>query len=663
MNMPPFLLAAALLFWGWQAGALAVAAVFALAVEAPRHTRVRFDLGPGDYSRIADFCTVLFVALIVFLAATRGVTRGVLTAFEWLPAVLLPVVVAQRLGRADRVNLSALFLYLRRLRQRDASVEDPLVDTSWVFLGVTLIAAGTANSRGVGYFAGVVLIAGWALYAMRPRHHARPAWLALFAAAALSGYYGQMGLAQLQTMLETLVPDWTLGTAPDDPYRSSTRIGQLGEIKASDAIVARVHAPEADPARPRLLHRASYNRYSGTSWLARTGPMRQLTPEPDGATWPLAGAPAGGNGASSRVKLSVRLNQGKSLLALPQGTLKLAGLPATRLKRNALGAVQAEIEGDWASYAAETGSADSDAPPDADDMLVPDAERPALRRVADELRLRGLPPQQVVQRVERFFSGFGYSTYRGAAAQGPSPIADFLTRSRSGHCEYFAAATALLLREAGIPARYATGYSVQEYSRLEQAYLVRNRHSHAWVRARVDGRWIDLDTTPATWFAEEEKRAPAWQGLADLLGWARFRLSQRSQTPAQDSWWLWAGAALAVWLGWRLAGKRRLSRDEAPGPPATAPVDFPGCDSEFYRVMEALSARVGVRATGEPVDAWVARAGRVLDARTAQRLDRLAKLHQRYRFDPAGLTAADRAQLEGESSAMVASPDAARTGA
>ncbi|MBT8330725.1 MAG: transglutaminase-like domain-containing protein, partial [Deltaproteobacteria bacterium] len=42
----------------------------------------------------------------------------------------------------------------------------------------------------------------------------------------------------------------------------------------------------------------------------------------------------------------------------------------------------------------------------------------------------------------------------------PKNIENFLTRSRSGHCEYFATATVLLLRQAGIPARYARGYSV-----------------------------------------------------------------------------------------------------------------------------------------------------------------------------------------------------------
>ena len=41
-----------------------------------------------------------------------------------------------------------------------------------------------------------------------------------------------------------------------------------------------------------------------------------------------------------------------------------------------------------------------------------------------------------------------------------TPLADFLLRTRSGHCEYYATATVLLLRAAGIPARYAHANAV-----------------------------------------------------------------------------------------------------------------------------------------------------------------------------------------------------------
>ena len=77
-----------------------------------------------------------------------------------------------------------------------------------------------------------------------------------------------------------------------------------------------------------------------------------------------------------------------------------------------------------------------------------------------------------------------------------SALSHFLLQSRAGHCEYFATATVLLLRAAGIPARYCRGYAVQEFSKLENRFIVRDRHAHAWTLAYVDGIWTNFDTTP-----------------------------------------------------------------------------------------------------------------------------------------------------------------------
>jgi len=54
-----------------------------------------------------------------------------------------------------------------------------------------------------------------------------------------------------------------------------------------------------------------------------------------------------------------------------------------------------------------------------------------------------------------------------------------------------------------VPTRYAVGYSVQEWSRLEQRYIVRARHGHSWALVYVNGAWRDVDTTPAIVHAEE----------------------------------------------------------------------------------------------------------------------------------------------------------------
>jgi transglutaminase-like putative cysteine protease len=636
VSVPPFLLGACLAFWGWESGNLLVALPLAALVEGARWSRLRFDLRTIDYSRIADLSTVFFVGLAVVFAANRGVSHGVLAAFQWLPAALSPVILSQFLGASRRIPLSALFRYLRKLRERNPAIKDPPVDVSAAYAAVAIISAGVANARGPAYYAGVVALTSWGLLASPAVRARLAAGVLMLAAAAGAGYAGHVGLAQLQAALETWISDWQLRGFESDPYRTTTDIGTIGRLKQLDTILLRVYADPKASRGTLLLHRASYNDYVGTTWLARNAPMEALAPEADGTTWTLApGEPA------ARLRIATRIERGSNLLALPPGTLRIGQLAATAARRNALGAVHADTGGDWIHYEAQSAAGIADyAAPSALDRSLPAAERAAFARLAERLALPGLPPAEAVRRVEEYFRAFDYSTWRDTLPPvGATPLGDFVTRSKSGHCEYFAAATTLLLRAAGVPARYATGFAVLEYSPLEGAYLVRARHAHAWTRAWVDGRWTDLDTTPPSWLAEEEKLAPIWERLADLARWASFRWSQRGEFKAGDEWFA-VLAALAALLAWRLLRGRSLVRDGAS--PATPAREYPGLDSEFYRVEIALAKSGTAREAGEPLSSWVAR---LPAGEKRARLDRALQLHLRYRFDPLGLSREERRAL------------------
>jgi hypothetical protein len=367
--------------------------------------------------------------------------------------------------------------------------------------------------------------------------------------------------------------------------------------------------------------------------------MAPVAAQPDGATWVLAdGTP------DSSVRIVTRLENGKALLALPGDTVRVAELNAAEVKRNALGAVQADVGGDWARYVAvRSDGIVGSAPPGDEDVTLPAAERAAIEALAAELELRNVPADEAVRRVAQHFGGFSYSTYRETAApRGTTALADFLQRSQSGHCEYFAAATTLLLRAAGIPARYATGFAMMEYSELEGAYVVRARHAHAWTRAWVGDRWVDVDTTPSIWFAEEARLAPAWQKLVDFFRWASYRWAQRAGFEASEAWLALLGVLVVV-LGWRIVrGKRATSRTASiEGPLARV---FPGRGSGFYDVERALLARVGPREPGTSLGAWVSRIEAALEESLRGDLPRTLELHTRLRFDPEGL--ADREQTE-----------------
>lgn len=72
----------------------------------------------------------------------------------------------------------------------------------------------------------------------------------------------------------------------------------------------------------------------------------------------------------------------------------------------------------------------------------------------------------------------------------------FLEESDSGYCIHFASAATVLLRAAGIPARYVTGYLVD--TQAAEKVKVRQSSAHAWVECYIDGMgWVPLEATPA----------------------------------------------------------------------------------------------------------------------------------------------------------------------
>ena len=79
----------------------------------------------------------------------------------------------------------------------------------------------------------------------------------------------------------------------------------------------------------------------------------------------------------------------------------------------------------------------------------------------------------------------------------------FLNESETGYCVHFATAAAVLLRAAGVPARYVTGYAVEVTA--GQKVTVTANQSHAWVEyLNDDNIWTVLDATPAEWMEQEQ---------------------------------------------------------------------------------------------------------------------------------------------------------------
>ena len=67
------------------------------------------------------------------------------------------------------------------------------------------------------------------------------------------------------------------------------------------------------------------------------------------------------------------------------------------------------------------------------------------------------------------------------------PLQEFLFVRRAGHCEYFAAAMAVMLRSLGVPARVVNGFQRGEWNPYGQYYIVRYYDAHSWVEAFMPG--------------------------------------------------------------------------------------------------------------------------------------------------------------------------------
>ena len=84
-------------------------------------------------------------------------------------------------------------------------------------------------------------------------------------------------------------------------------------------------------------------------------------------------------------------------------------------------------------------------------------------------------------------------------AGGSDPLADFLFNVKSGHCEYYSTAMAVLLRSRGIAARVVNGFLPGEYNEAAGAYTVRQSDAHSWVEVYFPETraWVTFDPTPS----------------------------------------------------------------------------------------------------------------------------------------------------------------------
>ena len=665
-----------LLLWGWQADLLWLALAMAAVLEAPRLIKVRVEISQADFDRLWSFSSVLFLAVIFYLALARqgldavGALTGAppspdqpegmhrvsgtaLTFLRWLPFILFPFTMGVAWSRTTVLPWSTFSLYEQARAKRQPLAPPPewatrLMHPGYLYVGMTAFAATTTAGHPLFFLPLLLVVLLIAWWPWRNRRYGVGAWavvLVLLVGVSVIAPFGHQATRAAWAVVEERMQGGggAFGGGKSNPDQISRHVafGAIGTLKQSGTIILRATTPDA--MAPGLLREASFNRYRGSMWDSHHRDFEQMDAE----------HVLSGLSKTPLLTITRATADGDTPLALPSdGTaLHLGGQAIAEL--GGLGAVRLRGGLPLAVYQVERGAdSERDPAPEDDDLSIErleDGERAALETASRELGLAGMPVEQAMARIEAWFSKhFTYSLYQDRRASGQGPLARFLGDTHAGHCEYFATATVLLLRSAGIPARYAVGFSMNEGH--EGSWIARGRDAHAWCLVWINGHWQDFDTTPGTWREMEDNQRPWLEGLHDSWSdlWHRFDLWRQEGGRWQLIIFI-AGMFVLAWIAWRqLRGS--TWRRVAPTGNAAVSLHLLGLDSEFMAVLDLLDQHERRPAHVPParwLNSMTLPVGIDRDA-----LNEALALHERLRFDPDGLEPAQRQRLRELSRAL-----------
>jgi len=125
-------------------------------------------------------------------------------------------------------------------------------------------------------------------------------------------------------------------------------------------------------------------------------------------------------------------------------------------------------------------------------------------------------PYRKAMAIEDYLeSRYTYDTKSPRAPEHEDAVVHFLLKSRRGYCDIFSSAMVIMARQAGIPARWVTGFATGTYNADDGAYHVQSKDRHAWAELYFPGYgWITFDATPP---AQETTLLDRLRGLRWLL--------------------------------------------------------------------------------------------------------------------------------------------------
>jgi transglutaminase-like putative cysteine protease len=653
MKTPPFLMAAALLLWGWQTGHLFWGIGMGALLESSRLSRRRWEFSDDDLKHIWFLSLALQAGAGLILFSTEDRMLFVFKFAQTFPLSLLPLMLAQAYGSGGDMPLTVFAWPLPKAGRTNAS---RAINVSYVYFALCVVGTSASTRANAYFYPGMTLLIMAALTWARPHRVGRLSWLMLGVTVVVAGFFAQQELRRLQGALETALGGFIADMfhQPADARECRTQIGQMVQLPLSGRIVWRV-TPDSSGFAPGLLCQSVFNGYRNETWSCSSNDYVPASSH-RAETFDLVPAKQ----IEFDVQIAGYYDNGEGPVALPHGAFELKNVASpARALTNRLGCVELNNAPGLVVCTARWGpGASLDPPPEPLDLSVTENERPVLARIVEDLGLKNLSERQKIRAIEKFFSDhFTYSlTANNRRQTGKTPLGVFLTETRSGHCEYFATATVLMLRQAGIPARYAIGYAAPESARQGKTYLLRERDAHAWALAYHDDTrtWEEVDTTPSSWTGQPAAQPPWWESVSDLGSNLYFRFSEwRWSKTSLARYASWLMVPLILSLAWRIiANQQRRAAKRVSDAQQTPP--WPGLDSELYQIDRQLADANLSRLPGETLAFWQRRLETTDMLPQPDRLKRIFDLHRTLRFDPQGLTSPQRRALKEEAERWLA---------
>jgi len=260
----------------------------------------------------------------------------------------------------------------------------------------------------------------------------------------------------------------------------SVEIGEVGEIQLDNTVAFRVLGIKIQEAPYWRVSVFDY--YDGKKWLKVSRfPEREVKNV---------------RGKSYTIILEPTYDTFLPLLDYPMVVLKVEGVKEKPIRfRGGYYEFRESVTRPIRILALSVDKAPTD-PPLPIHKEVPSDLSPRIKELALELSKEAKNQEEKIKRVIEFFKKEGFEYSLKLEQYDGDPLEAFLFEKRRGNCEYYATATALILRLMGVPARLVSGFHGAIKNEYGNYYIVVNAMAHVWVEAYDGSKWVRVDTTP-----------------------------------------------------------------------------------------------------------------------------------------------------------------------